>query len=134
MRFKKKIDPRNAGFGSQIDGRQRDPRQYFTVRRILTPEIIELDGGLQVRLLGVKAIEQQSARALAYLSGLIVNRRVYLRFDPAARTGDGEPLQAYVYARNRTFINAHLIKRHYAGVAENMEFHFKQRFARYAKA
>jgi len=132
--FDKEMDPRTSGFGSQIDGSQKPPREYFTVRRILSPEIIELDSGVQVRLLGVKAIEQQSAKALAYLSGLIMNRRVYLRFDPAAQTGDGEPPQAYVYARNRTFINAHLIKRHYAGVAENMEFHFKQKFVTYAKA
>ena len=134
VRFHKTIDPRTSGFGSQIDGRQADPRQYFIVRRILSPEMIELDGGLQVRLLGVKAIAQQSARALAYLSHLIMNRRVFLRFDPSAQTGDGEPPQAYVYAKNRTFINAHLIKRHYAGVAENMEFHFKQKFVEYAKA
>jgi site-specific DNA-methyltransferase (adenine-specific) len=66
---------------------------------------------------------------------------VYIRLDPAvsgpgdSTPGDSRACQwAYVYLSNRTFLNAHLIKRGLAEVDTSIGFKYRSRFMKLRKA
>ncbi|MCK4734416.1 MAG: hypothetical protein KAT65_18315, partial [Methanophagales archaeon] len=54
IKFDKKIDPRKLGFGSRIDNSYSEREEYHSVKEIVSPEILILNNGLKIRLLGVK--------------------------------------------------------------------------------
>ncbi len=131
--LKRRVDPKSRRFGSKIDGRHRPREAYHRVRRVISPEIIELDDGLRVRLIGIKAVPGMIRSAVAFLREKTGGARVFLRDDGLGRDPDGNR-RAYVYLSNRTFLNAHLIKRGLADVDESIEFRHKSRFLRYRRA
>jgi site-specific DNA-methyltransferase (adenine-specific) len=50
----KKIDVKQLQFGSKLDANSGKREEYFTVKEIISPELIRLNNDLIVRLLGVK--------------------------------------------------------------------------------
>jgi site-specific DNA-methyltransferase (adenine-specific) len=141
--LERKVDPRRHAFGSRIDGKHRPRETYHRVKRVISSRVILLDGGLRVRLIGIKPIPRKEKEAIAFLKEKTGKSKVYLRLDGAV-TGPGERddapgdsaagLWAYVYLSNRTFLNAHLIKRGLAGVDTALDFKHKSRFLKYRKA
>ena len=53
-KFDKKIDPKKLQFGSKIDKNGGTREEYFSVKEIISPELIKLNNDLVVRLIGVK--------------------------------------------------------------------------------
>ena len=50
----KKIDPKKLQFGSKIDKNSGEREVYYSVKEVISPELIKLNNDLVVRLLGVK--------------------------------------------------------------------------------
>jgi site-specific DNA-methyltransferase (adenine-specific) len=141
--LQRQVDPRKHAFGSRIDGRRKPREAYLRVKRVISPEVLELEGDLRVRLIGIKAIPGKKREAVAFLKEKTGGSKVYLRQDPGAagpgevHAGPGEAKAcrwAYVYLPNRTFLNAHLIKRGLAGVDTSIDFKHKSRFLKYRRA
>jgi site-specific DNA-methyltransferase (adenine-specific) len=132
LRMDKKTDPRDSGYGSIIDGRSTEKRELLSVRSVHSPELLELSDGRRVRLLGVKHIEGKEDEALEFLRKATRGRKVFLRSDPAVPESEGT-VAAYVYLRDRTFLNAHLIKRGLASADETVPHRFLERFRGYQK-
>ena len=63
----------------------------------------------------------------AYLSRYVLGKEVFLRFDGEKPRASGE-IAAYVYLKNRIFINAHLIKSGLAILEPGVEHALKARF------
>jgi site-specific DNA-methyltransferase (adenine-specific) len=130
VKFDKKIDPKKLKFGSKIslqdnnDGSRRE--EYFTVSEILAPDLIRLSNGITVRLLGVKP-NSKKEKAVDFLKKKILKRQVFLRYDEIKYDANGT-LMAYVYMKNKTFINAHLIKYGLSDVDNTYEFKYKRKF------
>ncbi len=82
----------------------RDGLEFHVVTDVLPDCAIRLDTGLAVRFLGIKIVK--SKEALGYLSKRILGKKVFLR-DSVERGGG---LTAYVYMKNRIFVNAHMLK------------------------
>jgi len=128
IKFDKKIDPNKLKFGSKIsiedtkNGVKRE--EYYTVKEILTTNLIKLNNNLIVRLLGVKPKQAAIEAAKQFLKTKIGKGQIFLKFDIEKYDKDNH-LLAYVYMKNKTFINAHLVKRGYAEV--DLEFPFKYR-------
>jgi len=76
------------------------------VTEVLDDGRILLDDGRTVSFLGV--LVRDGERAREYLRGKIVGRKVFLRDGTAAGDG-GSGVAAYVYLKNRIFVNAYLI-------------------------
>src|SRR5207249_2646512 len=95
--------------------------------QILSPEIVQLNNGLQVRLLGVKSIEEKHDDAINFLSEMTKGQQVFLKYD-AVKHDDHNRLCAYVYLKNKTFINAHLLKNRLATIDDSLEFKYKEKF------
>ena len=130
--LERQVDPGLGNFGSRTGGTRKPREVYHRVTEVVSPEIVVLDGDLTVRLRGVKAIPEVEEKAVEFLREKTRGARVYIRSD--STTHDPASLRsAYVYLSNRTFINAHLIKRGLADVDTSSDFKHKSRFLKLRK-
>jgi len=130
VRIERKIDPKRRRFGSKIDSSDTSKITYYTVKEVLSPDTLRLSGGLMVRLIGIDVIESSRARAIEYLDREIKGKRVFLKRDPAQH--DSKLLPCYLFLKNKTFINARLIKSGLVSVDAQSDYSHKSRFIRYA--
>ena len=124
----KKVDPKKLQFGSRIakDG-NTEREEYFTVKEIISPEKLKLSNDLVVRLIGVKEDPVVNGEATKFLAEKTKGKKVFMKFDN--RKYDTEyNLLCYLYLKNKTFINAHLIKRGLVQVNEAFDFKKKEKF------
>jgi DNA modification methylase len=127
-RLDKKVDPRKLSFGSRIEeGDEAAGPRLYSVREILSPEILKLDTGVSVRLLGVAEQPSRREQAIAFLMGVMKGQKVFLKFDKD-KYDDAGNLLSYVYLKNRTFINAHLIKTGLVSVDSEREYKYRHKF------
>lgn len=114
-------------FGSKIKSTDKRREEYFKVKNILSPVLIQLNDGRRIRLLGLKPKPDVNSEATEYLKLKLDKSSIYLRFDEVTEDGEDNVL-AYVYMKNRTFINAQLVKRGLVDVDEGVEFGMKGKF------
>ena len=129
VRCERKSGRQLPTYGSRINGREESSQRddLHSVSQISSPDSVLLETGQKVRLLGVKSLVRTRRRAEAHLEKLVGGRKVYLRFDERARSGNGV-LWAYLYLQNRTPINRHLIRSGLVGVDTSLDYRFKKDF------
>ena len=81
------------------------PTHLFKVTQIIDENTIEIDNGLKVRFLGVQI--DKKAETMDYLRSRILGKNVLVKNDQVMDNGK---MSAYVYLKNKIFINAYLIK------------------------
>jgi len=124
----KKIDVKKLQYGSKIDAESNGQREeYFTVKEIISPELIKLNNDLIIRLIGIKQNPAINGQATEFLRDKLKGKRVFLRFDEQKYDTQNN-LLAYLYLENKTFINAHLLKDKMAEVDKEMNFKYKYKF------
>jgi site-specific DNA-methyltransferase (adenine-specific) len=124
----KKIDVKKLQYGSKIDADSNGQREeYFTVKEIISPELIKLNNDLVIRLIGIKQNPEINGKAIEFLSEKLKGKRVFLRHDTVKYDNDNR-LMAYLYLENKTFVNVHLLKAGMAEVDRGMEFKYKEKF------
>ncbi len=111
-----KIDPKKFNF--------KNDRLYKVVD-IIDEQTIKLNTGLFVRFLGVKIDKKEEA--LEYLQNRVLKKEVYLKFDNGVEL-NGNIVSAYVYLKNRIFLNAYLIKSGIAVPDFSKDFKLKNKF------
>jgi site-specific DNA-methyltransferase (adenine-specific) len=131
-RMDKKIDARKLTFGSKIAVGNPDREEFFTVKEVLSAEVVRLSNDLMIRLIGVMERPDDAAAAKIWLEESTKGQRVFLRYDKD-KHDDSDRLLGYLYLKNKTFLNAHLIKRGLADVDPGRDFRYKERFERYAQ-
>jgi len=127
IKFDKKVDPKKLSFGSRIDDNPKEREDLFAVEKIISPEIMILDNGLKIKLLGIKAINDRIEKAIDYLRAKTKGQKIFLRFDSIKYDKENN-LLCYVYLKNRLFLNAHLIKAGLAEVETSYDFKYKIKF------
>lgn len=126
VKFDKKIDPNKLKFGSKISiednkfGTQYE--KYQIVKEIINTNLIKLNNDLIIRLIGVKPKTEKTEAAIKFLTTKILKRQIYLKYDEQKYDNDNR-LMAYVYMKNKTFINAHILKYGFGNL--DTEYHFK---------
>ncbi len=123
----KKTDPKKQQFGSKIDKDSPKREVYYRIKHIISPELIKLDDDSTVRLIGIRKIEKTENKAIDFLALKTKKQQVFLKFD-VAKHDDENNLLVYMYLKNRTFLNAHLIKKGLVCVDENREYKHKEKF------
>jgi site-specific DNA-methyltransferase (adenine-specific) len=124
----KKIDVKKLQYGSKIDADSTGKREeYFTVKEIISPELIRLNNDLVIRLIGVKQNPAINGKATEFLREKLKGKRVFLRHDEIKYDNENH-LLAYLYLENKTFVNAHLLKAGLAEVDRELEFKYKNKF------
>jgi len=127
IKFNKKIDPRKLKFGSKIDFSQPTREDLFSVKSIISPEEIILNHDLKVKLLGIKTKKEVADKAVNFLTTKLKNQKVFVKYDSIKYDSNGN-LLVYLYLKNKTFINAHLIKNGLVEVETNMNYLYKDKF------
>lgn len=127
VKFDKKIDPKKLRFGSRIDHSDHSRETYHTVKDILSPEVLILDNGLKVRLVGVREKKEANGEAVKFLRERFKGEKVFMKYDNQKFDKDGN-LQCYLYLKNKTFINAHLIKSGLAYPDTAADYKYKSKF------
>ncbi|MEK6589604.1 MAG: DNA methyltransferase [Nitrospinota bacterium] len=127
VKFDKKIDPKKLRFGSKIDNSEYQQKRYYSVKEVISPEIVAMDNDLKVRLIGIKEKEEINGDAIQFLNEKLKGQKVFLKFD-AIKYDDKGNLLCYLYLKNKTFINAHLIKNKLTQVDSSLPFKYKEKF------
>ena len=129
----KKIDPRKLKFGSKIENGDNSERtELFTVKEVLSPELLKLNNGITVRLIGITEDPTHREQAVEFLNSKTKGQKISLKFDRDKHDENGT-LLSYVYLKNKTFINAHLIKSGWVLVDSSRHFIRKDKFLRLLK-
>jgi site-specific DNA-methyltransferase (adenine-specific) len=124
----KKIDVKKLQYGSKIDAESHKKREeYFSVKEVISPELIKLNNDLVIRLIGIKQNPAINGKATEFLREKLKGKRVYLRHDEIKYDGENH-LMAYLYLENRMFINANLLKAGLAKVDGALDFKYKRKF------
>jgi len=97
----------------------------YKVTDIINENTIELNSDLKVRFLGLKI--KDKAGALDYLRNYVMKKEVFLKLDDEIKIND-KTMEAYVYLKNKIFINSYLIKSGLATLDTSREFSMKDRF------
>lgn len=124
----KKIDVKKKQYGSKIDADSTGKREeFFSVKEIISPELIKLNNDLIIRLIGIKQNPSINGKATEFLYKKLKGKKVFLKFDEVKHDAENH-LMAYLYLKNKTFINAHLLKERLALVDNSIDFKYKNKF------
>ena len=124
----KKIDPKKIQYGSKIDANSTGKREtFFSVKEIISPELLKLNNDLTIRLIGVKQNPLINGKASDFLNSKLRGKKVFLKYDQIKHDRENH-VMAYLYLENKTFINAHLIKEKLVWVDNSIEYKYKSKF------
>jgi site-specific DNA-methyltransferase (adenine-specific) len=123
----KKMDPKKLLFGSKIDKDSGEREVYYSVKEVISPELLKLDNDLSVRLIGVKENGATNGQAIRFLIEKTRSQKVFIKFDNQ-KYDEGNNLLCYLYLQNKTFINAHIIKEGLVDVDSLTDFKYKDKF------
>jgi len=127
IKFDRKIDPKKLQFGSKIDSTENEAINTYSVKEIISPEKLLLNNDLLIRLIGVKVNKDKNDDAIKFLQAKLKNQRVFMRFD-SLKYDQENNLLCYLYLKNKTFINAHLIKNQLVDVDNGSDYKYKIKF------
>ncbi|MCL2019180.1 MAG: site-specific DNA-methyltransferase [Oscillospiraceae bacterium] len=114
-------------YGSKIDiDGSKKREELYSVREVISPEVVELNTGTTVRLIGIKRDVEKADKAVDFMYKKFKGRKVFLKSD-TVQYGDCHT-PAYLYLDNKTFINAHLLKYGYAHVDISIPFMYMEKF------
>ena len=126
-RMDKKVDIKKLQFGSKIDQSEVKCDELFGVKKVISPNKIELSNGLIVRLLGIKPNCTYQEQAINFLREKFKKRKVFLKYD-AVKYDEENNLMCYVYLDNKTFVNNHLVRTGYVDVDTSFEYAYQKKF------
>ncbi len=124
----KKIDIKKFQFGSKIDRDSTGKREeFFTVKEVISPELLRLSNDLTIKLLGIKEDKEINGKATEFLREKTKGKRVFLKYDALKYDAENN-LLCYLYLENKTFLNAHLIKHRLTLVDTDLNYKHKAKF------
>jgi site-specific DNA-methyltransferase (adenine-specific) len=131
--FERKIDPKFLRFESRIDGNETSKERYYTVKKVISPSELILDTGIRIHLMGVKKNGRGRRNAINFLEVLTKGQKVFLRFDEVKHDKQNN-LLCYLYLRNKTFVNARVIKTGLVDVDTTYNYKYKSKFLEYKRS
>ena len=130
-KFDKKTDPKKLQFGSKIDQKSSTKREeYYSVKEVISPELIKLNNDLIIKLIVVKEKKESNGKAVEFLQLKTKGQKVFLKYDEI-KHDENNHLMVYLYLKNKTFLNAHLIKNDLVDVDLLFDYNNKERFIKY---
>jgi site-specific DNA-methyltransferase (adenine-specific) len=128
LKLDKKIDVKKLQFGSKLDADSTGKREeYFSVKEVISPELVRLNNDLIIRLIGIKQNPHINGKASEFLMSKVKGKKVFLKYDEI-KHDSANHLMAYLYLENKTFINAHLLKEGLVDVDTDIDYKYKNKF------
>lgn len=126
--FDKKTDPKKLQFGSKIDkNSETKTTEYFSVKEIISHRLIRLNNDVVVRLIGIAEDEKTNEKAIEFLRLKTQKQKVFMKYDDIKHDAENN-LMVYLYLKNKTFLNAHLIKNGFTNVDTKSNYKHKEKF------
>lgn len=122
VRLNSLVDPRKMFFGSRVcaeHGREKD--RFYAVKKWKTPVDFLTAEGLWVRLIGLRVKRNFMEQGISLAMEITAGNKITLVFDKNCAPS-GEPVLAYVYLKNRTFVNRKLIESGFYEVDDTLNF------------
>ncbi len=119
-------DPNQIKKLSEENKNSQPVEEYFKVVKVLSPLMMELNDGNRITLLGLREFSGTKLAAVNFLVENVLGKHVFFRLDD-----NHDDSHVYLYLKNKTFINAHLIKKGLVKVDTRINFHHKRRFMTY---
>jgi len=126
-RFDKKIDPRKLQFGSKINNDSKEKEKYYRVKKIISPNLLELNNDLIIKLIGIIEDKNKLQEAIEFLEKKTKNQQVFMKYDEQ-KFDEQNHLLCYLYLKNKTFLNAHLVKNDLVNVDNSKVFKHLNKF------
>lgn len=111
---------------------QIDPHKFnfkkdrlYKVVEIINENTIKINTGLNVKFLGVKIDKKEDT--FQYLRNYVLGKNIFLKF-PNNKVIDEETIMAYIYLKNKIFVNAYLIKSGLASPDLSINHKYKEKF------
>jgi DNA modification methylase/endonuclease YncB( thermonuclease family) len=123
---------RSTIFSEPGKQQEKQTAAYYTVKQVISGDLLHLSNGKNLKLLGIKILKAKEQEAIAFLAKKTKSQKVYVRFD-GRRVDDAGNWLGYLYLKNKTFLNAHLIKAGLAVVEEGKSFRYRSRFITYQR-
>ncbi len=133
VRIDKKTDPKKSNFGSKIDKNSKEEITYFNVKRVIAPDMVELKNNMYVKLLGVAVKEEKREEAVDFLISKTKGQKVFLKYDKY-KTDESGNTYSYLFLKNKTFLNAQLIKAGLAIADRKKNYRHSRRFIEYEES
>ncbi len=134
-----KVDPKKLQFGSKIDKDGTVKReQLFKVKHVKSLKTIVLENDLEVNLIGIdpyppryifEGLYDLNDVGREFLEDKFRHGKVFLKFDKEKYDEDGN-LYAYMYLENKTFINAHILRKGFAKVDSKGGYMYYSKFCK----
>ena len=106
--------------------------RLYKVIGIISEKELLLDTGLKVRLIGIQVPAEKKQEAISYLEKYVKGKQVILKFETTTKPLSKDLVEAYVYLKNRIFINRKMIQMGIAKVDTAKEFMYKRKFVEVA--
>lgn len=113
VNIEKKVDPRKNNFGSKINSLSNGQIEYFSVKKIVSPNSLILNTGLKLKLSGIISIRNKTSQAVHFLTEKTTGQKVYFKTD------EENPNECFLYLKNKTFINGHLLRTGFVNLEKN---------------
>lgn len=130
LNMNNKVDVKTLQFGSKIDRSSGKREELYSVKHVLSPNLLELSSGVIVKLLGVEPNPAKAEQATIYLQNKTKGHKVYMRFDEVKYDSQNQ-LLCYLYLENRTFLNAHILKEKLAIADTSITYKYRNKFIKY---
>ena len=133
IKFDKKIDPRKFNFGSRINGNDKVNKNFYSVKNVISPNLILLNNNIKIHLIGIKEDKNKETQAINFIEKKTKGKRVFLKFDSIKYDNENN-LLCYLYLENKTFINSHLIKNKLVKVDNSINYKYRDTFLKYMRS
>jgi DNA modification methylase len=124
--LKRTGDPKKRTFGSRIDGKEREAVEYQRVSEVAAPDQVTLGNGVRVRLIGIRPVRDKFREAVEFLRERTRGQRVFYETE-AVPCPPGE-VPCYLFLKNKTCLNARLIRSGLVEVETAIEYRRKRAF------
>ena len=133
INLKKEIDPKKQTYGSKIDKNTNIQEKYFNVKKVLSPTKLILDNGFKIKLLGISNDKETYQKAMEFLQKKISGQKVFIKYDDTQKYDDENNVYCYLYLKNKTFINIHLLKNKLVKLDNSIQFKYQEKFKKISK-
>lgn len=118
------IEEKKLRFGTQ---------KFYKVVEVISEKELLLDTGLVVRLLGLEVPKNKAKEAMDYLNKYVKGKQVFLKFETGKDFYHNTSVDAYVYLKNKIFINKKMLEMGLAKVDTERDFSYKNKFMEVSK-
>jgi DNA modification methylase len=118
------IEEKKLRFGKQ---------KFYKVVEVISEKELLLDTGLVVRLLGLEVPKSKTKEAMDYLNKYVKGKQVFLKFETGKDFYHNNSVDAYVYLKNKIFINKKMLEMGLAKVDTERDFSYKNKFMEVSK-